>query len=280
MIGLILVLYVNTIDHSYTWDDQLVITENQATTKGLSGLKEIWTSAAYIAQRPIYRPIPQSIHAILWELAPNEPKLPHLVNIFFYILCCVLLLRVLHLYFEESPSSIKYLVVLLFALHPIHTEVVANSKSLDEILAVFFSLLALLFVKYQSKLSIPLVVLFILLACLSKISAITIPLLIISYKLFRYFKINNLLEYWRTVFLKTFNSYSLISLFLILLSIYFKIESKNNVFLSLLFLSSPFILLANNTILKKVGLFFIIYSLCSINQLEFSILLFFIYFGS
>ncbi|MEZ4979654.1 MAG: tetratricopeptide repeat protein [Chitinophagales bacterium] len=253
LIGLILVLYANTIDHSYTWDDQLVITENQATTKGLSGLKEIWTSAAYIAQRPIYRPIPQSIHAILWELAPNEPKLPHLVNIFFYILCCVLLLRVLHRYFEDSPSSIKYLVVLLFALHPVHTEVVANSKSLDEILAVLFSLLAFNFAFKKSKSSILTMSFFLILACLSKISAITIsPFLLFIYleeqilALLKQLKnkilkldivaISSVVLLLIAALLYYFYSYKILAIYLIYLAVVLSFLCKNKNVRSLLFL--------------------------------------------
>lgn len=171
---LAIALYGNTLKHSFTWDDQLVISQNTATMKGLGGLSEIWTSYAYIQDRPVYRPIPQSIHAILWKISPNTPALHHYANLFFFILCCFAFYRALQEYFEELNPWLLFFITLLFVLHPIHTEVVANSKSLDEILSLLFSLCVFMLLKKLKPKDILLGVLFFVLALLSKISALTL----------------------------------------------------------------------------------------------------------
>lgn len=174
LVVLILGLYVSTLSNAYTWDDQLVITQNEVTVKGLEGLQEIWTSPSYIRERPIYRPIPQTIHALLWEIAPNKPAYAHGVNIFFYILCCLSFYLLIRLYFPNIHPVLSLLIVSFFTLHPIHTEVVANSKSLDELMALFFALLALYHAKKETNYAKLVVVILFSLAVLSKASAITI----------------------------------------------------------------------------------------------------------
>ncbi|MBK9319544.1 MAG: hypothetical protein IPM91_12505 [Bacteroidetes bacterium] len=51
-----------------------------------------------------------------------------------------------------NQLQVALLTAALFAVHPIHTEVVANIKSLDEILAFLFCLLSLdLFLEYTKS---------------------------------------------------------------------------------------------------------------------------------
>lgn len=69
--------------------------------------------------------------------------LRHINNALLYALaCCVLFLFLRTVVFKETPL-LALLSALLFAAHPIHTEVVANMKSRDEILSVLFMLLTL-----------------------------------------------------------------------------------------------------------------------------------------
>ena len=74
----------------------------------------------------------------------------------------------------------------VFVVHPIHTEVVANIKSLDEIMALFFLLLAMLKLFDKDKKSVILSSIFYLLALLSKENTITalgiIPLTLVMFK--------------------------------------------------------------------------------------------------
>ena len=175
---LALVQYSNTLTHDYAWDDELVITKNAATQKGIAGLGTIWTKPSFITQRDIYRPIPQSLFAIEKQFFGNNPAVGHGFSILYYALCVLLLFLVLKKLFRKTHPVILLAITALFAVHPIHTEVVANIKSRDEILALLFGLGSIFFfIKYldYSKIKYLLLAIIMLgLGCLSKLNAITI----------------------------------------------------------------------------------------------------------
>ncbi len=170
--------YVNTCSNDYAWDDALVIRDNAATQKGLAGIKDIWTKPVYIPQRNIYRPIPQTTFALGQHFFGDQPSIGHAVNVLLYGICCMLLFITLQRLLPDYHIAFALLASLLFVVHPVHTEVVANIKSRDEILALIFSLCSLFyFIKYLNQrqlLSIIAVAIFFILALLSKLNAITI----------------------------------------------------------------------------------------------------------
>ncbi len=110
----------------------------------------------------------------------------HLVNVLLYALTCVvvfwLLLKMLSPGGQAVASTgyapfVALTAALLFTVHPIHTEVVANVKGRDEIVSLLGSLAALYlslraFYEKKPKLSLAAAVLFFL-ALLSKENAIT-----------------------------------------------------------------------------------------------------------
>ncbi|MBR4911721.1 MAG: glycosyltransferase family 39 protein [Bacteroidales bacterium] len=92
-----------------------------------------------------------NLHNIANEAYFYETPMPvvsHLMNLLYYILLCLLLYEVLAKIFPQHEKkkwfqSLPFLAVLLFALHPIHTEVVANVKGRDEIFAMLGAFAAL-----------------------------------------------------------------------------------------------------------------------------------------
>ncbi|MGM0505102.1 MAG: tetratricopeptide repeat protein [Bacteroidota bacterium] len=81
----------------------------------------------------------------------------HFINVLLYALTGMFLFYILTLLFPQYKSgtwflSLPFIVTLLFVLHPIHTEVIANIKGRDEILSLLGALLAVLFSwKYLQK---------------------------------------------------------------------------------------------------------------------------------
>jgi len=142
-------LYINTLNHGYVLDDHSVIRENSLTKGGISSIGKIFQSGyrdGFGANgNDLYRPLSKVMFAIEWEIAPNNAKIGHLVNILLYSLTCFLLFIVLVRYIKINVY-VLFVASLLFAAHPIHTEVVANIKSRDEILAMLFLLLSLLLI--------------------------------------------------------------------------------------------------------------------------------------
>ena len=142
-------LYYNTLNNGYVLDDHSVIRENSLTKKGTSGIKQIFSSAyrdGFGANgNDLYRPLSKVMFAIEWQYAPNNSKIGHFMNILLYSLSCFLLFIVLLRYIKIN-IYILFIASLLFAAHPIHTEVVANIKSRDELLSMLFLLSSLLFI--------------------------------------------------------------------------------------------------------------------------------------
>jgi hypothetical protein len=146
IVGVIgLLLYANTLNFGYTLDDYSLILENKSTLKGFGAIKEIFSTSyryGYIfLSDELYRPISKAIFAIQWGLAPNKPFLGHLTNIVFFAFTCMVMYRFLAK--NIANTNLALVITLLFAAMPIHTEVVASIKSLDEILALLFGLLAM-----------------------------------------------------------------------------------------------------------------------------------------
>ncbi len=150
----VFVLNANTLSNGWALDDTLLITQNTFSKQGFAGIPAIWSNdvfVGYLGQGGVetggrYRPLSHSVFAVQYAIAGNNPFLGHLTNVLLYALVCVLLFKLLVRLFPESGSkpiwaNIPLLASLLYAVHPVHAEVVANIKSLDEILAMLFALL-------------------------------------------------------------------------------------------------------------------------------------------
>ncbi|HEY6000819.1 MAG TPA: tetratricopeptide repeat protein [bacterium] len=71
-------------------------------------------------------------------------RLRHLGNVALYVVSVLLIYALLARHpLREQPDA-AFVAALLFAVHPVHTEVVANVKSRDEILSLLFIVLALI----------------------------------------------------------------------------------------------------------------------------------------
>ena len=140
-------LYSNTLKHAYVLDDNDNFTKNTVITKGVQAiptiLKTTYRYGTNNLSDNIYRPLSQIMFAIEWQISPNDPSLSHLINVFFYALSCLLLFIVLGKYMRKVHVIIPLAITLLYAAHPIHTEVIANIKSRDEIMSFFFLMLSL-----------------------------------------------------------------------------------------------------------------------------------------
>lgn len=146
---------MNTLNHEFTVDDPGVISKNTIVQKGPSAIGEIMTTPyrqGYSKRKEsLYRPLSLIVFALEWSISPNNPGLGHLINILFYMLTALILYKTLNLMFKEMHPLIPFFTTLLFVAHPLHTEVVANIKSLDEILGFLFSILGLYFYMIYSE---------------------------------------------------------------------------------------------------------------------------------
>ncbi|MCF8461142.1 MAG: tetratricopeptide repeat protein [Flavobacteriales bacterium] len=139
--------FSNTLSHDYAWDDKIVILDNPDVKAGIAGLGEIWHKqhSDYLHDQLGYRPIVLTTFALEQEFFPMNPKIGHLMNVVYFSLLCMVILLFLQEVVPQSWQFEAFLVTILFLVHPLHVEVVANIKSRDEIFQLLFSLLSILF---------------------------------------------------------------------------------------------------------------------------------------
>jgi tetratricopeptide (TPR) repeat protein len=153
-------IYSNTLWNKYAIDDAIVLTENNFTKKGFAGIKDLMTHDAFegffgargssLIQGGRYRPLSLVTFAIEYQLWGLNPAYSHAVNVLMFALTCVLIFYLLSLLAGEQSTRPFYLTwpfiaALLYAVHPIHTEAVANIKGRDEIIAMLLAIAALIF---------------------------------------------------------------------------------------------------------------------------------------
>lgn len=142
-------IYTNTLGHDYALDDASAISANYVTKQGVQGIPTIFTKhyrfGYWNSPGTLYRPIPLAIFAIEWEIAPDSPGFYHFINVLLYAFTAFLLFWTLCMVIPKYSPVLPFLTTLLFITHPVHVEVVANIKSVDEILSFLFCIAAVHF---------------------------------------------------------------------------------------------------------------------------------------
>ena len=151
-------IYSNTFEHRFVLDDHGIIKNNKITKAPLS-----WENTKTIFSTPLrkgdfsdlenslYRPFTKLVFNWEWNQFNGDSHSFHKANVFFFALTVLFIFFIFYDVFKKK-WLIPFLIALLFAAHPIHTEVVANVKSLDEILSMLGILIAIRCIQlYLSK---------------------------------------------------------------------------------------------------------------------------------
>ena len=187
-------LFSNTFQHGFVLDDIGIIKTNKITEASVSldNTKVIFSTphlkgAYHDAENVIYRPFTKLLFNIEWNLFNGDPHLFHFLQVLLYAFIGILLFFVLFEAFHKK-WVVAFLVSLLFIVHPIHTEVVDNIKSADELLSLLGILLALRciqqYIRKDDVVYFVLAMLSLLMALFSKESTVTAMALV---PLFLYF---------------------------------------------------------------------------------------------
>jgi hypothetical protein len=170
--------FLNSLNNTFAFDDLYIILENPGI-QSLETLPEALVSpywpGEYGKGLGLWRPMVTGVFGLEWALWGENPVAYHLVNILLHGGVTVLVVLLLGGFL---PVQGAFLGGLLFALHPVHVEAVANVVGMAEVQAAFFFLLAALLVQRGGERLPPgrlaLVLLFFALAFLTKESAITL----------------------------------------------------------------------------------------------------------
>lgn len=155
---LVLLFYGNSLSNQFALDDGMVILDNKFVLNGVSGIPDILTHDSFYGSignsenlsGGRYRPLSLVSFAIEHELAGTDPLIYHLFNVFYYLVTCMVLLLLLRNFIFKNLPLAALAATVLFTIHPIHTEAVANIKSRDEIFSLLFLLLTLYFLLQYS----------------------------------------------------------------------------------------------------------------------------------
>jgi protein O-mannosyl-transferase len=189
LVALSLIFYWNSFSNEYALDDGIVIVRNEYVQEGFEGIPDILTKDAYESYyRQLnssnelkggrYRPLSilsfaveqqfmgatdkdsttkmldnmmtSGIQQQQREKIISEMHVRHVLNVFWYIASLLVLLQFMRYIVFKGYPLMAFVAAIIFAIHPIHTEVVANVKSRDEIMSVLFICLTFIYTfKYQ-----------------------------------------------------------------------------------------------------------------------------------
>ena len=186
--ALALVFYWNTFQNESALDDTLLITYNEYVYEGFAGIPDILTNDAYASYYKFmgvgnqlnggrYRPLSVVNFAVEQQFMGTVPKaaidsvmrratvagpekdkmvhamhVRHVWNVLWYAISVVVLLIMLRQVVFRGNHIMAFLAAVLFTIHPLHTEVVANAKSRDEILSLLFICLTVICAfRYQAQ---------------------------------------------------------------------------------------------------------------------------------
>jgi len=203
----------HTVTFDFVWDDGFFI-RDLPSVRSLKHVPEMFYRLDAQATHPndfrVFRPVRTSLYALLHFLGGKETPQPwiyHLANVLGHGGTAMMLFAALTLllprwrngFTEEETRRWSFFIALAFAVHPVVSEVVCWAKSLDDILAAFFTLAALreLLLPPGNKTAHCRGLLFFALAVYSKESAV--PFVVVPLVIFR--KIHHL--GWRQSIIRT-----------------------------------------------------------------------------
>ena len=216
----ILLIYSQTALFHFAMDDTMLVENNYYVKKGVAGWTEL-ISDNYLSDGNVYldkgkftneageyvigansktgqRPLAVLSHCLDVSLFGMNPAFHHATNVLLYIILLLLIYRFFIRVFETSSVE-AFFLSMLFLVHPIHVESVANIKGRDDILSVIFGLAAFLSFFKNTRFSSGVSFMFCVLSLLSKESGLIFTIIIPLVHFFKNgaeIKVKNFYQYW------------------------------------------------------------------------------------
>ena len=148
------IINARTISYDYTYDDAVFTSKGNlidlplADNGGIYCIPALFTHGKNYcfdkSNNGSYRPLLPATFAVEHSVFGFNPMVSHFINLVLFCVLIMLLYNVLRRMFNNYSPYVPFLILLLFELHPVHTEVMASVKSRDEILAFLFTAMSML----------------------------------------------------------------------------------------------------------------------------------------
>lgn len=132
-------VFAQTASYDFTYDDVAII-RDRMLFHSIANWREI-LGASWWSNHTLYRPLTALSLAANWSAGGGAPPAFHLTNIFLHALAAVLVYLLARRLIGAGGALVAGL---LFAVHPVHVEAVANVVGRAEVLATVFALTAVL----------------------------------------------------------------------------------------------------------------------------------------
>ncbi len=143
---LAIILYCNTIPNEYCLDDYCVVVDNTYVHAGLHDIPKILTTNFFNGLHNfndgLYRPLPILTYAIEYSVIGLNPHVRHFINMLLYALAGLFIFLLAKRLLPGNSVLLPLSVACLYIAHPVHTEVVANIKGRDDLLAFLLAIMA------------------------------------------------------------------------------------------------------------------------------------------
>jgi protein O-mannosyl-transferase len=140
IVALALAAAAPSLGNRFAYDDDAIIAANPLVHT-LTGVVRAFGSSYWppALGGALYRPLPIALFALEWAVGHGAPIVFHLVNVSMYATICVLVLAMGR---RLLPAPWALVAAALFAVHPVHVEVVANVVGQSELLVTGIALVA------------------------------------------------------------------------------------------------------------------------------------------
>lgn len=179
-------VYLNALPNGFAYDDLVIIRDNPLV-HGLGDPASLWLTPYWPGSealiRGLYRPLMTFLFSLQWALGGGGPLLFHAVSVVLHASVSLLVYRLVRGVVGWRGAAAG---ALLFAVHPVHTEAVANVVGQAELVSALLVLAAVVaYAERPEEGGTPprtraLVALLFLGALLAKEHAIVLPALLVS----------------------------------------------------------------------------------------------------
>jgi hypothetical protein len=182
--GCALLVAAPSLGNGFAFDDVFIIRDNSR----IHTLHAPWTYATepfwyehYCCA--MHRPLTIWAFAMQWAIGGGDPLAYHVVNVVLYVATCLTILLLLR---EVASRSAALVGAMLYAVHPVHVEAVANGVGQAELWVGFFAASAVaLYIRSRvqgpfSRLRQATLLALVAAGCLSKEQGFVVPLLLVA----------------------------------------------------------------------------------------------------